>query len=78
MGFEDLTAEPEKESLPDAESFLLKKLDTLLPGLMSLSTRVAMLEGQIAFLLSKDAEYVAALDAYEKSQKEEKNEEPKN
>ena len=81
MSFDDLSKElpPEENISAISESFLIKKLDEVIPAMMSLSTRVAILEGQIAWLLSKDAEYVKALDEYENANKETiTNEEQKN
>jgi len=80
MGFEDLAnASPEEENIQfvSPESFLLKKLDEVVPVMMTLLTRVKILEDQIAWLLSKDVEYVKALDAYEEANKESSNDEQK-
>ena len=72
MGYEDLlNAEPEKENLTESESFLVKKLDELMPMMVTILTRVAILEGQIAFLLAKDPEYVEALEKYAAAQEKE-------
>ena len=78
MSFDDLSKEPLDETIvPVAESFLLKKLDEIIPSMMSISTRLAILEGQMAWLLAKDADYVKALDEYEQKNKEVSNVEQK-